>query len=71
MWPHSILAGFDGVKAHIFPGFLHESAEQDKRKELTLKGFKYPSPLDIEDAEVNPLHVIFDLKGVLVGKDYF
>jgi len=27
--------------------------------------------VDAEDVEVNPLHVIFDLKKVLVGKEYF
>jgi hypothetical protein len=27
--------------------------------------------MDANDAEVNPLHVIFDLKGVLIGKEYF
>ncbi len=27
--------------------------------------------MDVEDAKVNPLHVIFNLKGALVGKEYF
>jgi len=26
---------------------------------------------DVKDAEVNPLHMIFNLKGVLVGKECF
>jgi hypothetical protein len=27
--------------------------------------------MDVEDTKVSPLHVIFKLKGVLVGKEYF
>ncbi len=50
---------------------LHEFAEEDKGKELAFRNFKPPPPIDAEDAEVSLLHMIFDLKGVLVGKDYF
>jgi hypothetical protein len=27
--------------------------------------------MDVKDAKVSPLHMIFDLKGFLVGKEYF
>jgi len=69
--PHSPLAGFNGPEDDGVSGVLHETTKEDKGKELVLGGFKSFPPMDIKDAEVNPLHVIFDLKGVFVGKEYF
>ncbi len=69
--PHSPLARFDGVEDDALPGVLHETTKEDKGKKLTLGGFRSPLLVDAEDIEVNPLHVIFDLKGVLIGKEYF
>jgi hypothetical protein len=71
MWPHLTLVGFDGVGVGTFPRIFHKSTKQYKGKELALGVFKSPFPINIEDAKVSPLHVIFDLKNVLVGKDYF
>jgi len=65
------LAGFDGARDDKLLRVFHEINEEDKGKKLTLKGFKSPLPIDVEDMEVNPLHVIFNLKGFLVGKEYF
>ncbi len=48
----------------------HGSADENKGKKLIFGGFKSPL-VDAKDMEVNPLHVIFNLKGVLVGKEYF
>jgi len=64
-------AGFDGVKVYALPKVLHEFGEQDKGKELAFGVFKSPPLVNAKDVEVNPLHVIFDLKEVLVGKDCF
>jgi hypothetical protein len=50
---------------------FHEIVKEDKGPQLALGGFISPLPIDVEDVEVNPLHMIFNLKGVLVGKDYF
>ncbi len=45
--------------------------EEDKGLKLAFRGLRIP-PLTYEkDAKVSPLHVIFNLKGVLVGKEYF
>jgi hypothetical protein len=63
--------GFNGAGDDPLPSVLHETAKEDKGKELTLRGFKSPPLVDAEDAKVSPLQVIFDLKGVLVGKEYF
>jgi hypothetical protein len=65
------LAKFDGAKNDAFLGVFHGTIKEDKGKELTFKGFKSPVLMDTEDAEVNLLHVIFNFKGVLVGKEYF
>jgi hypothetical protein len=62
---------FNGVEANTLPIVFHESIEQDKGKELILEVFRSPPLINVEDVEMSPLHVIFDLKGVLVGKDYF
>jgi hypothetical protein len=66
--PHSPLAGFNGPKDDGVRGVFHETTKEDKGKELVLGGFKSFPPMDIKDAKVNPLHVIFYLKGVFVGK---
>jgi hypothetical protein len=70
-WLHSTLARFNGVKVDILLGVFHEFTREDKGKEFTLGVFRSSPPVDAEDTEVSPLHMIFDLKGVLVGKDYF
>jgi hypothetical protein len=69
--PHSTLARFNGAEDDTFHGIFHESTDEDKGKELMFWGFRSLLPIDAEDIKVSPLHVIFDLKGVLVGKDYF
>ncbi len=46
-------------------------AKNTRGSKLPLKGFKYPPLINIKDFEVSLLHVIFYLKGVLVGKEYF
>jgi hypothetical protein len=62
----------NGARDEKLPQVLHKIAKEDKGPELILGSFKSPPPIDVEDVEVNPLHVmIFDLKGVLVRKDYF
>jgi len=65
------LAGFDGAKDDTLLGVLHEIINKNKGKELTFEGFKSPPFINIKDAKVSSLHMIFDLKGVLVGKEYF
>jgi hypothetical protein len=64
------LVGFNGAENDGVCGVLHETTKQDKGRELTFRGFKSPPPMDVEDVEVSPLHMIFNLKGVLVGKEY-
>ncbi len=59
LWPHSPFARFDGVKDDALLRVLHGTAKEDKGKELTFKGFKYLPPMDVEDTEVSPLHIIF------------
>jgi hypothetical protein len=61
--------GFDAAKKDALPRVLHEITKEGKGKELVFKGFRFPSHVDAKDVEVSSLHVIFDLKGVLVGKD--
>ncbi len=63
--------GFNGAGDEKLPKVLHEIAEEDKGPELTFKDFISLPAIDTKDVEVNPLYVIFDLKGVLVGIDYF
>jgi hypothetical protein len=65
------LARFNGLKIDTFPRILHEIIEEDKGKKLAFGGFNFPLPVDVEDTKVNPLHMIFYLKGVLVGKNSF
>jgi hypothetical protein len=65
------LLGFNGVENDAFPSVHHGTAKEDKGKELTLESFKSPPPVDAEDMKVSPLHVIFNLKGVIIGKEYF
>ncbi len=69
--PQSTLARFHGVGNEKLPQVFLEFAKEDKGLKLAFRGFKFLPPIDVEDVEVNPLHVIFNLKGVLVGKDYF
>ncbi len=69
--PQSPLVGFHGVGDKKIPQVFFEIAEEDKGPKLALGGFKSPPLVDAKDEEVNPMHVIFDLKGGLVGKDYF
>jgi hypothetical protein len=63
--------GFDGAGDDKLPIFLHETTEENKGKELILGGFKSPPFIDAADTKVSPLHMIFDLKGAFVGKEYF
>jgi len=63
--------GFDGARVDTLPRVFHESVKQDNEKELALGVFKSPPLIDAEDTKVSPLHVIFNLKGVFVVKDYF
>jgi len=69
--PHSPLAKFDGPEDDGVRGVFHETTEENKGKEFALGGFTSPPPMGVEDVEVSLLHMIFDLKGVLVGKEYF
>ncbi len=49
--------------------FLEFSMKLSKK----IKGKNLPSKVlvNTKDVEISPLHVIFDLKWVLVGKEYF
>jgi hypothetical protein len=59
------------VRDEKLPPFFHEIVKEDKGPQLALRGLIFPLPIDVKDTEVNFLHTIFNLKGVLVGKDYF
>ncbi len=52
------------------PSILHAIVEENKGKEFVFGGFKSSFLVDTKDVEVSPLHMIFNLKGVLVGKEY-
>jgi hypothetical protein len=67
----SPLVGFDWVEDEKLPPVLHGIVEEDNGLEFSFEGLKSPPLVDIEDAEVSPLHMIFELKGVFVGKEYF
>jgi hypothetical protein len=67
----SPLARFDGAEDENLLGIFNEIANEHKGKEFALKGFKSLPFVDAKDVEVNPLFVIFNLKGILVGKEYF
>ncbi len=69
--PHSTLVGFNGDETNTFIGIFDEFFKQNKGKKLTFRMFKSPPPIDAKDIKANPLHVIFDLKGVLVEGYYF
>jgi hypothetical protein len=56
--------GFDGVGDDKLLGVLHEIVKENKGKELVFESFKSPPFVDVNDMEVSPLHMIFDLKGV-------
>jgi hypothetical protein len=58
---------FDQAKDDALPGVLHEIAKEYKANKFILGGFRSPPPVHTKDAEVSPLHVIFDFKGVFVG----
>ncbi len=62
--------GFNGAKDDTLLQVLHETIKEDKGKEFVFKGFKSPPPIDAKDTKVNPFHMIFYLKGVLVRKEY-
>jgi hypothetical protein len=66
--PHSPLVGFNGAKDNTLPGVFQKTIKKDKGEEFTFGGFR---SLPHIDAKVSPLHVIFDLKGVFIGKEYF
>ncbi len=68
---HLTFARFDGARDDTLHIVLHEFVEEDKWKELALKSFRSPPPINTKDVKVNPLQMIFNLKRVLVGKDYF
>jgi hypothetical protein len=70
MQSHSTFTRFDGARNDTFLVVLHESVEKDKGKKLALRSFRFLPPVDAKDAEVNPLHMNFNLKKVLVRKDY-
>ncbi len=65
------LARFNGLKIDTLPRILHEIIEEDKGKKLAFGGFNSLLLVDVEDTKVSPLHMIFYLKGVFVGKEYF
>jgi len=62
--------GFDGARNDKLFKVLHEITEEDKGEKITLEGFK-SFLVYAKDTEVSPLHMIFDLKGFLVGNEYF
>jgi hypothetical protein len=62
---------FNGAGDDTLLGVLHETIKKDKGKELVFKSFKSPLLVNAKDAKVSPLHMIFDLKRVLTGKEYF
>jgi hypothetical protein len=63
--------GFNGAGDDTLLGVLHEFAKEDKGKKFALKDFRSPHPVNAKDAEVSSLHMIFNLKGVFVGMEYF
>jgi hypothetical protein len=66
------LVGLDDVRDVKLLTIVHEIGEQDTRgSKLPFRGFKSPPPIDIKDFEMSLLHIIFYLKCVLVGKEYF
>jgi len=69
LWPQLPLVGFDGAKDEKLLPVLHEIVEKDMGLELSLEGFRSLPPIDTGDVEVIPLHVIFDLQGVFVGRN--
>jgi hypothetical protein len=46
--------GFNRVEDNTFLGVLHETIKEIKRKELALKAFRSPPPVDTKDVEVSP-----------------
>jgi hypothetical protein len=52
------------------PPVLHEIGKEDSGLEFALKGLRSLLFINAWDFEGSFLHVIFDLKGVIVGKEY-
>jgi hypothetical protein len=65
----SPLEGFHRVGDEKFPQVFLEFAKEDKGPKLIFEGFKFSPFVAAKDMEMSPLHMIFNLKGVLVGKD--
>jgi hypothetical protein len=64
--------GLDDARDVKLLAIVHEIGEQDTRgSKLPFRGFKSPPPIDVKDFEMSLLHVIFYLKRVLLGKEYF
>jgi hypothetical protein len=58
-----------GLEMINFLEFSMKLPRKIRGKGLAFGGVRSPPPIDVEDMEVNPLHAIFNLKGVLVGKE--
>jgi hypothetical protein len=59
------------VEDDALRGIFHETAKENKGKEFAFGGFGSLLCVDTKHVEVSPLHMIFDLNGVIVGKEYF
>jgi hypothetical protein len=64
------LARFNGVGDEKLCGIFHETIK-DKGPNLAFRSLKSSPPIDAKDTKVSPLHMSFNLKGVLVKKDHF
>jgi hypothetical protein len=60
-----------GLEIKKFIEFSMKLSKKIRGPKLTLRGLRSPPPIDTKDTEVSPLHIIFDLDGVLIRKDYF
>jgi hypothetical protein len=65
----SPLEGFHEVGDEKLPQVFLEFAKEDKGPKFIFEGFKFSPFVDAKDMDMSPLHVIFNLKGVLVEKD--
>jgi hypothetical protein len=63
--------GFDVARNEKLLLVLHVITKEDKGPKLALRGFRSSSFANVKDTKVNILHMIFNLKGVLVGRAYF
>ncbi len=68
--PHLPFVGFDGPDDGVH-GVFHETTKEDKGKKLAFGGFRSLPLVDIKNIKVSLLHVLFNLKGVFDGKEYF